>query len=884
MSSRARLLWLLRRDPAQRELDEEIRVHLELEAESRMEAGASADEARTAARRDFGNIGLMKETARAQSGLAWLESLWQDIRYAARGLVRDPRFTAVATLSLALGIGANTAIFSLVRALILRSLPVANPDGLVELVHEYPGDGRLNAYDIDAFEHLRDHNRTLAHLVASSDQHHTGTPVRVEGFESERRTVAYISGDYFLVLGVRPAIGRLIGPQDDTAGGASAAAAVISWSFWKSRFEGNSEIVGKQFRIEDQPMTIVGVAPPEFFGIEVGSAPVAWASLALEGAMRGDRRVGVRLLGRLKAGVSPQQAQADLDVLFRQTLNPGRLRDDPLLRAMPFLVVPAPGGVGQLRDQYAEPLVFLMMVVGLLLLIACTNVASMLLARGATRGRELALRASLGAGRLRLARMTLTEGLFLSVLGALLGVAAAYGLTSALVRIMGSGRRPVELTINPDATVLLFTAAAMLCATLLFGSLPALRAMATAPQSSLRSTGKGGDSRAARAFRKSMVVAQVSLSVLLLSAASLFLHHLSTLRSGLGFEREGLLLIRLEDRPPGSDAERLFPRLQALLQRLETIPGVRSASMSAVMPLSGAGASRLGTVEGYREIPGQRHWISLNWVGPGYFETLGTPLLAGRDFSSADAWASKPLIVNEAMARYYFGDGNPLGKRVTFDGQPAPYEIVGVVADAKYQTAGETPPHTAYLHASLEPRIFANELALRTSLAPAALAPAVRQAARELLPDAPVQSVRTMEQQVDATVVPERLVATLAGAFGALGALLAAIGLYGLLGYMVARRTNEIGIRAALGATTADAIRMVLAEAGLVTVAGLTIGTAAAFWARGLATRVFAGLEVEAALPILIGTAAILLAVLPAACAPALRAARVDPMEALRIE
>jgi predicted permease len=463
-------------------------------------------------------------------------------------------------------------------------------------------------------------------------------------------------------------------------------------------------------------------------------------------------------------------------------------------------------------------------------------------------------------------------------------VVAAYGLTSALVRIIESGRRPVELTVNPDGAVLVFTAAAMLGATSLFGALPALRAMAVAPQSSLRSAGRGGDSRAARAFRKSMVVAQVSLSVLLLSAAGLFLHHLSSLRSGLGFEREGLLLMRLEDRPPGSEAERLHPRLQELVRRLGSIPGVESVVMSAVTPLSGAGASRLATVEGYQEAPGQRRWISLNWVGPGYFETLGTPLLAGRDFSPADAQGFKPLIVNESMARYYFGQGNPLGKRVTFDGQTTPYEIVGVAADAKYQTAGESAPHTAYLHAFLEPQMFANEIAMRTRIAPASLTTAAREAAREFLPEAPVQSMRTMEQQVDATVVPERLVATLAGAFGLLGALLSGIGLYGLLGYMVARRTNEIGIRAALGATAADAVRIVAAEAAWVTAVGLAVGGAAALSARGLAGHVFAGLDAGAAGPILIGAAGIVLAALPAACAPAIRAARIDPMEALRRE
>jgi len=636
--------------------------------------------------------------------------------------------------------------------------------------------------------------------------------------------------------------------------------------------------------VEGVPATIVGVAPPEFFGVQIGYKPQVWLTLATEAVIHGaTRRAGVRVMGRLKPGVSIAQARAEMDTLYRQTFEEANLRRDPLLRKMKFEIVPAGAGLSRLRDQFTKPLLFLMAVVGLLLLIACSNVASMLLARGAAREREMALRVSLGAGRFRLVRQMLTESLMLSAAGSLFGILFAYFGAAALVRIMTSGRERVEILLQPDARVLLFTAGTALLTSLLFGLAPALRAMGIAPASSLRAAGKSSETRLGRLFGKSLVVAQVALSVAMLSAAGLFAGHLSNLRNlDLGFQRDHILLVALDPSRSGYSSE-LAPAYRELLTRLHEIPGVRSATLSGATPISGAGASRFASAEGYQDKPGG-HRVSLNWVAPKYFETFGTPLLAGRDFSFQDQGASRLAIVNQAMARYYFGESNPLGKHITLDGDRRPYEIVGVVGNAKYLELREAPPRTMYLEAFRDGRVFSHNFALRTSIDPAAVTQQVRRIVRESLKTVPVERITTMSDQVDASIVPERLIATLSGVFGGLGALLVAVGLYGLLAYRVARRINEIGIRMALGATPGNVTRIVIADALGMVCAGLVIGIPIALWARRFAASVIEGLPLDSPLPIVLSGVAMIGIALLAAYAPARRAALVDPVEALRQE
>ena len=755
-----------------------------------------------------------------------LETLWQDIRYSLRRLRRSPGFTAVALLSLALGIGANTAIFSLVYALMLRTLPVRDPGQLVELLHRYPGEPHFNGFSWQAYQLMREHDDVFSGLTAAVYQRFH---VRGEGLESQTVNGGYVDGTFFPVLGVKPAVGRLIGPEDDRSSDPSAVV-VVSWSYWKSRFNLDPAILGKQIIVEDLPVTVIGVTTPKFSGMQPESSQDFWLPLALEPAALRSSWGSLWLVGRLKPGVSMEQARAEMAVLYESTLDEqARTTNNPFLRKMKFEMEPAGAGVSRLREEWAKPLLLLMTVVGLLLLIACINLAGLLLARGAAREHELALRVSLGAGPFRLARQVLSESLLLSAIGGVLGILMAYLGAGALVRIIIAERRPgppLEFQVQTNLHVLFFTAGLALLSGLLVGLIPALLAMRTAPAFSLRQAGSTGETRRRRLFGKSLVVTQVALSAVLLSTASLFVRHLVNLQHlNLGFQRDHVLLVTLDPEGSRYDDEQLSRAYQELLGRLEAIPSVRSATICAGSPISGAGANRGVIVQGYQAKPGEIRNVMENWVGPKYFETLGTPLLAGRDFSFEDQGHARVAIINQTMARYYFGDGNPLERHITFDGDAESYKIVGVVGDAKYMEMREATWRTIYLNTFQEPWV-ASQFALRTSVDPEAVVPDVRRAVRKLLKAVAVGRVITLDDQVDASIVTERLLATVSGWFGALGSALTAIGLYGLLAYTVARRINEIGIRMALGATRSDVTRMVLRDALAMVLAGLAIGRA----------------------------------------------------------
>jgi predicted permease len=537
-----------------------------------------------------------------------------------------------------------------------------------------------------------------------------------------------------------------------------------------------------------------------------------------------------------------------------------------------------------------------MALVGLLLLIACTNLASLLLARAATRQREMALRVSLGAGRFRLMRQVLTESLLLSIVGGLLGIVFAYWGATGLMRMITSGRRIVELPphlsldVNPDAHVLLFTAGIALFTGLLFGLAPAWSVFASTPASSLREMGSTGGTRFQRLLGKTLVVAQVAFSVVLLSAAGLLVGHLWNLQHrDLGFRRDHVLLVTLDAKRSELKGEQLSRLYQDLLGRMEAIPGVRSATMSSITPISGSGAASFANVEGHPERLQDRRYVGLNWVAPKYFATLGTPLLAGRDFTVQDQSGGRVAIVNQSFARYYFADSNPIGKHFWLDkdwkgfGPDLTYEIVGIVGDANYTDIDEVTPRTIYFHA-FQDGYTPSQVSLWTSVNPAAVAPEVRRVVGETAKTIQVAQVTTLADQVDASIVPERLIATLSGSFGALGSLLAVIGLYGLLAYTVARRVNEIGIRMALGAQAAD-VRWMVMMAGLRwLLLGLIIGASVSFaLGRVLQNRIWG---INAANPTTFIAVAVILTVvgLIACYIPARRATKVDPMVALRYE
>ena len=819
-----------------------------------------------------------------------LETLWLDIRYSVRTMTRARGFASAAILSLALGIGANTAIFSLVHTLLLRRLAVRQPDQLVEFLVHYPGDPPGNYFSLASYEYYRDHSHVFAAITGEGlGRFH----VRGEGIEPETIDTECVAGNFFPLLGVKPAIGRLIVPDN-----ADSPVAVVSWSYWNRQFQLDPAILGKRVSMEEVPVTIVGVLPREFSGVQTGMQTDIWVPLALKWRIDPGSRLGagaLRLIARLAPGVSIEQARAEMAVLFRFTFDERtRASKDPQMQRLQFTVEPAESGLSNpLRLQFAKPLVALMTVVALLLLIACTNVASMLLARGAARQREMAVRVSLGAGRSRLVRQVLTESLLLSLAGGLLGIFVAYFGAHALARMITSGRfvgRPphLEIPVLPEARVLLFTVVVGGLAGLLFGLAPAWNAFAFEPATSLRES-RSGETPGRRLFGKSLVVVQVAFTLVLLSAAGLFVGNLSHLENlELGFHRDHILLLTLDPSGSGYEGERLARSYRDLLERLEAIPGVRSATISAPTPLSGGGAPRFANVEGHPERPEDRRYTYLKWVAPKYFETLETPLLYGRDFRFEDIGRPPVAIVNEAMARFYFGDANPIGKSVSFDAdhfdpRVKSYEIIGVAGNEKYYDMREAPSRMVYLNAFQEERV-PSQFALRTTIDPAALFPQVRGAVRELLKTVAVGKITTLAEQVDATIVPERLSAMLSGWFGGLGTLLAAIGLYGLLAHTVVRRTNEIGIRVALGATRGNVVGMVLRDALTMMACGLVLGAPLALWGKTLASDWIKELYGNDGVVIAFAAVALIAVGIVAACLPALRAARIEPTEALRHE
>jgi putative ABC transport system permease protein len=886
---RSWIKWVTNRPRLESDMDAEVRFHVESFAEDLMRSGVPEQEARRRARIEFGSVESHKDAARASLGLRWGDELSGDTHYALRTMRRNAGFTAVAILSLGLGVGANTATFSLVYSLMLRSLPVQNPRQLVELLHRYPGEPHFNGFSWQAYQVMRDHNDVLSGMMAAADERFH---LRGNGFEPQIANGEFVDGTFFPTLGVKPAIGRLITPEDDSMG-SPAAVAVVSWTYWKRMFALNPAVLGTQITVDDVPVTIIGVAPRKFSGLEIESSQDFWLPLAMEPAIHHPSATRssegwLNLVGRLKSGISIEEARADLAVLYQSTLDEqARATNNPFLRKMQFEMAPASAGTSELREEYNKPLLALMAMVGVVLLIACTNVAGMLLARGASREHEMALRVSLGASPLRLLRQVLTESMLLSAAGTFVGIILAYFGAGALVQIIVAGRRPgppVEFQVHTDATVLIFTASVAVLTGLLFGIVPALRAMGTAPTSSVRRGGRIGETKPRRLLGKTLVVTQVALALVLLSAAGLFVRYLSNLEhSDLGFQRDHVLLMKLD--PPGSGYQdaALSRAYQELLTRIEAIPGVRSASICAASPISGAGANRGISVEGYQANRGEIRNVMENWVAPKYFATLGTPLIAGRDFRAEDQGGPRVAIVNQTMAHYYFGNADPIGKHVTFDGDDQAYEIVGVAADAKYMEIRESIWRTIYLD-TFQQSSVASQFAIRTNIDPATLAPEVRRAVHDTLKTVTVGRVITLSNQVDASIVPERLIAMLSGCFGALGALLTAIGIYGLLAYNVTRRINEIGVRMALGASRGSVARMVLGDALAMVLVGLALGIPIALWAKSFAASLIQDIPVEPVVPISFGVLAMIGVALIATYIPARRATRVDPMEALRYE
>jgi predicted permease len=812
-----------------------------------------------------------------------MTNLLRDVRYGLRVLLKRPGFTAVTVVTLALGIGANTAIFSLLDAILLKALPVQNPERLVVINTSGP-KGLSNDYSYPVFERFRDQNQSLSGVFAAASAGRLGVKMSASGAGGEAETVVgkLVSGGYFSVLG-----SVFTAEEDQTPGG--HAVAVISYGYWQRRFGRDPSAVGRTFTLSDTSFTVIGVTPPGFFGETVGEAPDLWIPATMQPQvypgrdfLNVDYVTWLRLMARLKPGAHPRQAQAELDVIFRQ------LQDEKGRQKFPagrIELTPGGKGLSELRERFSDPLRVLMAVVGLVLLIACVNVASLLLSRAASRRKEMAVRLALGAGRLRLVRQLLTESALLALSGGLLGLLFAFWGSDVLLAIVSAGTSPVALDLHPDVRVLAFTGAVSLLTGMLFGLAPALQWTRLDLTPALKAPVRGLSGGGARyGLGRVLIVAQVALSLLLVIGAGLFVRSLRNLkRLDAGFKREGVLVLGVDSAATGYADAQLKSLYRQLLGRVGALPGVSSASL-AFQTFRGPGSGICCiSIQGAPPLAEEDRRVNADYVGPRFFETMGTPLVSGRGFDLRDDEnAPKVAVINEAAARYYFPDGSPLGRR--FDqSKNKGIEIVGVVKDARHYGLREQAPRMFYLPL-LQHGTPPNFLAVRTAGDPRGMAAAVRQALQEVDPKLPVVEVTTLGEQVDASLVPERLIATISGFFGFLALLLSCVGLYGLMSYAVARRTAEIGIRMALGARPGNVLWMVLREALLLALVGVATGLPAALAATRLIESLLFGLTPADPTTVSLATLLMIAVAASASYLPARRASRVDPMVALRYE
>jgi len=894
---RLRLRSMFRSTRVEHELAEELRDHLERQIELHMAAGLSRAAARATAYREFGNVGLVQEQCRDTRGVAWLEDLVRDVVYALRGMRRSPGHAAVTALSLALGIGANTATFSLVNTLLLRHLPVADPQELVELGSETSSGPGNFSYPL--YERVRDQNSTFSHVAAVSSP-----VIRADDDGSEHPSLGrYVSGNFFEALGVKASLGRLLTPDDDrldSAGGVTVA--VISDGLWQRVFGGESSVIGKTFALGGTaspagvPFTIVGVLPRQFQGLIVGRSDDFYVPFASEPrlnarSLRNSPAAGwLKVVGRLKPGIARNTAKADVDVIY------GRFVDDAAAssseaatrqrRARRMTVESARAGLSGPRRQFARPVLLLMGAVALVLVVACANVVSLLLTRGLARRAEIAVRLAVGASRTRLVRQLLAESAVLGLIGGGVGLAVAVWGTPWIAALMANGDPSVAYDVAPDSTVLIFTLLVSLGAALLAGLIPAVR-VSRANVPSLREDAGARTARAGLSvWTRGLIAFQMALSLLLLAGALLLVTTLRNFRTGdFGFDREGVLSMGLQPARAGYTGERRLTYYRAVLERARNAAGVRSAALSLGMPVISGGVDTSFAVEGEPADPDAS--VGVNDVTDGYFDVTGTRFLAGRDFGPQDGPQSSPVaIVNDALARRYFGTRNPIGQRVRA-GLRGVVEIVGVVATAKYQSLKEDDAPVIYVHAlqsanSAGATINLN-LVAKTAGDPLSVGLALRRAIGEVAP-VRVTVPETLSSQIDRTVIEERLIARVLGVFALLAVGLAAAGLYGVLAYSTTRRTGEIGIRLALGATRSAVLWPVLAEAAKLAALGIAIGLPAALAVTRLLSNLLYGVTPTDARVLGAVVLCLLGVALIAASVPAWRASRVNPLIALRYE
>jgi macrolide transport system ATP-binding/permease protein len=922
-----KLDWLFQRRRKEDELREELDFHVSEEAEQGVGAGLPEEAARSAARRELGNVGLIQEDTRSTWGWALLDQLAQDLRYAGRAMKSNPLFTLLAMLTLALGIGANTAIFSFMDAVLLRTLPVADPQSLIvfrwhtktqhdSVMHGMSTGASSDTYDdpqigttggifpYPAFELVQKLNNDsmFSSLFAFESAFADGLNVSIKG-EPGLQPGVFVSGEFFSGLGVSPVAGRLILPDDDRT--SAPAVAVVSYSLSQARFGGPANAISQAILVDNIPFTVIGVAPPGFFGVDPRYNPSIYlpfrTNLALGAAnpfgLRPDSYLAqnfywVQMMARLRPGVSAQQAQVALVDPFHQWVNTTATNDLERANLPHLLVKSAANGLDSLRRDYSQPLYLLLAMVVSILLLACANVANLLLARAAARRREIALRLSIGAGRFRIVRQLLTESLLLASASGVLGLLFAFWGIRFLTLLFANGRNDFPVRAELNWHVLAAALALSLLTGIIFGLVPALQATKVDVLPSLKES-RGTRGTTKRGFRRVslsnvLVAGQIAVSMLLLVAAGLFLRTLSNLQSiHLGFNRENVLLFRLNALKVGHKDTELFDFYESLRRQFSEIPGVNAATVSEGSIVAGETGLPL-TIDAVPVGPERRVWS----VGARFFRTMQIPILAGRDFDEHDRPATTAVtVINEKFAKSYFPGRNPLGEHVQLlqagetQSVARDMEIVGVSRDARYGSLTKDIPPVAYiLFDQAYPREDRAEYALRTAGDPLSYAAAVREIVRRVDPRIPVSEIKTQVADIDETISQQIAFAKLCGAFAILALTIAGVGLYGSVSYSVARRTSEIGIRMALGSQRGKVIGMVLREVSLLAAAGLAVGIVAALATSKLVESFLYGIKGDD--PFSLFTAALILlgACFLGAFTPAWRASRIDPTVALRHE